>query len=87
MDEFIQLIENINTSDIQKQEYLLEPSEVIRKIVDHAAVLFVTQEGRCNIENILEARRLGVDVIPLEQDRFGWLIGGIVTKKGIIQFD
>lgn len=28
----------------------------------------------------------GYSVFPLERDRFGWLLGGIVTKKGILSF-
>jgi hypothetical protein len=26
------------------------------------------------------------DVFPIERDRFGWLIGGIQTSKGIIAY-
>ena len=87
MDEFIKLINFINTSDIKEEEYLYEPADLIENVRQQAIILFITEEGRCNFENISQARQLGVDIIPLEQDRFGWLIGGIVTKKGIIHFD
>jgi len=57
-----------------------------REIEDAACELLIDSNGRCNWSNISILKSVGFDVIPIEKDRFGWLIGGIVTKKGIITY-
>jgi hypothetical protein len=86
MDEFIELVKDLNNSDITEKEYLDEPDVLINKIIDIALVLFIDHNGHVDYDNILEVEKHGISVFPLEQDRFGWLIGGIGTKKGIIPF-
>lgn len=48
--------------------------------------LLITKEGYCNWDNIDILRSSGFGVIPIEQDSFGWLVGGILTNKGIITY-
>lgn len=43
-----------------------------------------THEGGCDWEAIEEVRHAGYDVFPGERDRFGWLVGCIATRKGVI---
>jgi hypothetical protein len=86
INEFITLIKNINNSDIEETEYLHEPKDIITSIVDIALVLFIHEDGNVNYDNICEVSKHGISIFPLERDRFGWLVGGIETKKGIIAF-
>jgi hypothetical protein len=46
----------------------------------------VTGDGRCNWSAISEVKNNGFDVFPLERDSFGWLVGGIKTRRGIVAF-
>jgi len=59
----------------------MNSADLIENVRQQAIILFITEEGRCNFENIRQAQHLGVDIIPLEQDRFGWLIGVYCNKK------
>jgi len=86
MERFLLLISRINNSDMEKVEYLSEPAELISEISDLACQLFITQSGACNGDAIAEVGNYGISIFPLEQDRFGWLMGGIETKKGIIAY-
>jgi hypothetical protein len=51
-----------------------------------ATEVLICGDGRGNEENMNELRRLGWGVFPVERDGFGWLIGGIQTKKGVITY-
>ena len=55
-----------------------------------SAVIYLADEYlTCEINGkrcIQEIRDAGFDVFPGEQDRFGWLIGCIQMKRGIIMF-
>lgn len=43
-----------------------------------ACGLFITNDGGCNWENILEFEKYAnCKIYALEKDSFGWLIGGI----------
>jgi hypothetical protein len=86
MDRFLLLIDRINNSEMEESEYLSEPTELISEISDLACELFITNSGKCNGDTIAEAGKHGINIFPVEQDRFGWLIGGIGTKKGIITY-
>lgn len=57
-----------------------------RAIEDIASDLLIDSKGNCNWANISILKSVGFNVIPIERDRFGWLIGGIVTKKGVITY-
>lgn len=60
---------------------------VINKEVENAACnLLINSNGGCNWSNISVLKAAGFNVVPVERDRFGWLIGGIVTKNGIITY-
>ena len=84
--KFVELIVNLNESDIPEKEFLTEPKNIIEDIIDIATVIFIDHEGRVNFTNIIECRKYGIDIFCVERDKFGWLIGGIKTKKGVITF-
>ena len=53
------------------------------------AVIYLADDyltGNENFKNIVTIRESGFDVYPGEQDRFGWLIGCIQLKRGVIMF-
>ena len=52
-----------------------------------APSLLILEGGRINQSNMDELSDLGWGVFPVERDGFGWLIGGIQTKKGVITYD
>lgn len=49
-----------------------------------ATDLFITYDGDCDWDMMDRLESNGFRIIPIERDSFGWLIGGICTKKGII---
>ncbi len=51
-----------------------------------ATSVLIDEGGSCEWENITILKDNGFYVFPLEKDRFGWLIGGISTNKGIISY-
>ena len=84
--KFVELIINLNESDIAEKEFLTEPKNIVNEIIDIATVIFIDAEGCVNYKNIIECKKYGIYIYCIEQDRFGWLIGGIQTNKGIIRF-
>ena len=50
--------------------------------------MLITSEGQVNWIAVGELTKMNksLDVFPIEEDRFGWLLGGIRTKKGLITF-
>lgn len=89
MDELLALLEDFECE-------MTPPAHVkILRPIDHPMVadiesladsLLITEDGDCNWENIQFLRSNGYDVFPLEQDRFGWVVGGIETIHGIIAY-
>lgn len=57
-----------------------------REIEQYASGTLIDSKGQCHWANISILKSVGYNVIPIEKDRFGWLIGGIVTNKGIITY-
>lgn len=48
--------------------------------------LLISEDGKCNWENINAVREAGFNVYPGEIDSFGWISGCIDTKRGTIIF-
>jgi hypothetical protein len=90
MDELIKLIEQIDADPniVAKYDYFREyGSTLVAQASELACKTLITEKGGCNWKNIELLRDAGYDVFPVERDRFGWLIGGIQTRKGIIVYD
>lgn len=88
MDTLIEALRNLEASECpQADEYLSEDDHpLIHEIGRMAEFLLVTDTGKCNWANISTLEEEGYHVFAVEQDGFGWLIGGICTKKGIITY-
>jgi hypothetical protein len=86
MDALIKALRELETSDLpdSEDEYLKDNDHptvsTIRSLADN---VFITKDGVVNWNAIQES---GYCVFPIERDRFGWLLGGIETTKGIISF-
>lgn len=84
MEAFLQLLVAFETNASvhhNETEYIRN-----REIEESACELLVDSNGHCHWSNISIVKSAGFNVIPIERDRFGWVIGGIVTKKGIITY-
>lgn len=90
MEDLVRMLKTIE-SDFKIQSVYGFIPEVNNKIVYEASILasklLITNTGKCNWRNIELLKMEGYDVVPLEKDSCGWLVGGIETRKGTITFD
>ena len=73
----LKMIDEDDTIDIKQKHPLID------------AVVYLADEyltGNENFKNIVTIRESGFDVYAGEQDRFGWLVGCIQLKRGVIMF-
>lgn len=84
MDELIRLLQQFE-NDISiihdRDDFILD--EAIQAL---ACELLITKDGTCNLENISILEKNGFYVEPIDEDSFGWLVAGILTKNGIITY-
>lgn len=87
MEQLFELIRKVEEDEeIEYSEYLDERIDIVRQISNLADDLLITGGGRCNWENMNYLEDRGIHVFPVERDGFGWLIGGIPTRKGVITY-
>ena len=75
-----------NPEIVSERDFL---SHNIPEVVDLAVMAehcLITRNGACNWEEIQILNDAGYRVFAVEQDRYGWIIGAIHTKKGIITY-
>jgi hypothetical protein len=84
MDELIRLLQQFesDTSLTYSEDEFISNTEIGAIASD----ILIDKDGSCNWDNIIILDSNGFSVIPIEKDSFGWLIGGILTKKGIITY-
>jgi hypothetical protein len=78
-------------SDIDQLVALLRAYEEdtatnIDDIITLAEQVLITDSGSVNRPMVQKLSSRGFPVYPVEIDRFGWILGGIVTSKGEIIF-
>jgi hypothetical protein len=87
MERLIELLKEIDSdvtlSERDSDAVISHPNAI--EIESLANDVLIADAG-CNWENIRHLTSLGWAVFPIERDRFGWLIGGIQTKKGVIPY-
>jgi len=95
VEELLQVLRGINeepTIEDLSQEVCLnwglleERHKLIQDATRLAESLLIGDKGERNFENEFKLRMEGYSVFPLEQDSCGWLVGGIMTPKGIIAY-
>jgi len=84
-DLLVQLLTKINNDDIIKvtNDYYDRTNPLIAAVIYIADDYLTSEPGYFNIHKL---KQEGFDIYPVEQDRFGWLIGGIRLNRGIILF-
>jgi hypothetical protein len=73
----LKMIDEDERIDIKKNHPLID---AVKYLADDCLT------GSENFKNIIRIRESGFDVYAGEQDRFGWLIGCIQVKHGVIMF-
>ena len=63
-------------------------SDFVKNVDIEAAAcsVLIDEDGQCHWDCIRLLETAGFSVIPIEKDSFGWLIGEILTTKGIITY-
>lgn len=90
MEKLVYILKSIEASG------LAESDDRVLRNMDHddislaeayATTLFVAEEGVPNFDAMDSLyKKHGYIILPGERDRFGWVTGVIVTKKGLIVF-
>ena len=93
VDAFIELLKKVDSGEYDikivltkdeigiTHEYIDAP-----ELMNLAATHLITDRGGCDWNNIKKLNNAGFKVFAIEQDSFGWLIGGIRTNKGVIMY-
>jgi hypothetical protein len=88
MDRLVNLLKEVNRSDIKPRDYIHETHHsAVPLIKSLLCYLLITEKGNLDWDAKDELESYGFDVFPVEQDRYGWLIGAVQTEKGAITFD
>ena len=87
MERLIDIISQLEKDDsISESGFLLIIHPLINEIKSIANTLLITDDGKCNWQNIEILMDNSIEVFPVELDKFGWVVGGIRTTKGIITY-
>ena len=87
MQELFDLIVELESNNLVKySKYLSTEIPIVQDISAKACQLLIREDGTCNWCSIDWLDERGISVFPVEQDSFGWVIGGIYTSKGIITY-
>jgi hypothetical protein len=65
---------------------ILSDNPDVTDAINLAEDILITGMGGVNWRAVDILSQHGYGVFPMEQDTFGWLIGGISTNKGILMF-
>jgi hypothetical protein len=85
LDLIIALLKRIEEDDsIEVTNTSYTDSHPFVQSVIYLANILLTEEDK--FKNMKYIQQKGFPIFPGEQDRFGWLIGCIQLKKGIIMF-
>lgn len=88
MDLLVAFVKQLEESDVPEQQFLSTTDHpVIPIIVRMLEELFITAGGHMNFDakDVLMAN-YGYELYPVEQDSWGWVVGGLLTCKGTITF-
>ena len=88
MDDLLKLLTALESAEeiTEAYEFLSLDIPLVGEISRRAEELLITPKGDCDWERIEHLASIGYAVFPVERDGFGWLIGGISTKKGVITY-
>lgn len=87
MERLVHLLNEVNDSDMTPRQFLND--------TDHSAVpliqslleqIVITPGGHLDWDKKDELEEHGFRLVPIEQDRWGWILGAVVTDNGMITF-
>jgi hypothetical protein len=85
MEELLTLL-----NDLEKDDSVIFSKYVDSSLTESIQVLacsvLIDNEGKPVWDAIDTLSLKGYPVFPLERDRFGWIMGGIGTSKGIVAY-
>lgn len=88
MEALVALIQELENSDLQERPYLTADDHPnVPKITHMLEQIFITAGGHMNYD--LKDKFMdvyGYEMYPVEHDRWGWILGGLMTNKGTITF-
>lgn len=88
MERLVVLIQEVEASTVRQQPYLTESDHrLVPIIANMLQELFITAGGHMDFDakdKFME--EYGYELYPVEHDRWGWVLGGLQTKKGTIVF-
>jgi hypothetical protein len=88
MDVLLKLLRKVETDEtIKESEYYLDSkNDTINAISTNASILLLTDSGNRNSDNIQILLEAGYYVSPFGKDCPGWILGSILTTKGLIAY-
>jgi hypothetical protein len=88
MEQLSTLIGELEASDLDPRQYLQDEDHPnVRIIGILLETVFITPGGNINLDARDEFRdQYGYELYPVERDDWGWILGGLRTKKGTITF-
>lgn len=88
MDRLVALLEEVNASAMTPRDYIDEKHHsAVPLIKSLLCALLITKKGNLDWDAKDDLEGYGFQVFPVEQDRFGWVVGAVLTEKGAITFD
>jgi len=87
MKKLIESLIKINSGELQCEITKYDKRYIVCEEVSNLVNKYLITEGVSpNFDNMRILADKGFRVFPVEKDSFGWLVGGIMTKKGILTF-
>lgn len=87
MEQLVKLLTEIETSTIEERDFLHESDHPAVSLIEGLLCeLLITKGGNVDWDAKDELESHGFRLYPLEQDRWGWIIGAVITEKGDITF-
>lgn len=90
INRLINILSKIDSGEFQVRTYngiikeIYGDDKELALIESLAEELLINSTGECNWSNIYKLKESGFNVYAGDEDSFGWLIGCIETKNGII---
>lgn len=87
MERLVALLTEINNSVLRPRQYLDEKHHsAVPLIKSLLCEVLITPGGNLDWDAKDQLHAHGFEVYPVEQDRWGWILGAVVTNKGDIIF-
>jgi hypothetical protein len=87
MERLVHLLNEVDNADMSPKQFLNETDHsavpLIRSLLEQ---LMITPGGHLNWDMKDELDAYGYRLVPIEQDRWGWILGAVVTDNGMITF-